>query len=220
MEEETSYHTRQRARSGPWLYLAPSKPLPASQCNFAQLTPPLLADHHSVERLQDKVVSELADYTSSTHPGDKNRFPRLLLLLSPLRSLHADTLEDLFFSGLIGNIQIDSVIPYILKMEPREYQNHLGVKEEPSGPAESSENPPSKLEERAAGGPVTDSSPKETSTSSSTTWATTSTQSNNEKEASEVEPKTHLNTTQVSLGESITVSISPSTPKIEPSIAQ
>jgi hypothetical protein len=179
------------------------------------------ADHHSVERLQDKVVSELADYTTSTHPGDKNRFPRLLLLLSPLRSLHADTLEDLFFSGLIGNIQIDSVIPYILKMEPREYQNHLGVKEEPSVPAESLESPPSatKLEEREAG---PHSFLKETSTSSSTTWATTSTQSNNEK-ASEVEgtaAPAHLNTTQVSLGESITISISPSTPKIEPSIAQ
>lgn len=172
-----------------------------------------------MERLQDKVVSELADYTSSTHPGDKNRFPRLLLLLSPLRSLHADTLEDLFFSGLIGNIQIDSVIPYILKMEPREYQNHLGVKDEPI--AESSEIPPpaTKLEEKEAG---TDSSLKETSTSSSTTWATTSTQSNNEK-ASEVEATTaptQLNTSHVSLGESITVSISPSTPKIEPSIAQ
>jgi len=88
------------------------------------------ADHHSVERLQDKVVGELGDHTASTHPGDRNRFPRLLLLLSPLRSLHADTLEDLFFSGLIGNIQIDSVIPYILKMEPKEYQNHLGVKQE------------------------------------------------------------------------------------------
>ena len=176
-----------------------------------------------MERLQDKVVSELADYTSSTHPGDKNRFPRLLLLLSPLRSLHADTLEDLFFSGLIGNIQIDSVIPYILKMEPREYQNHLGVKEEPSGPAESSESPPSstKLEEREAE-PVSDASLKETSTSSSPTWATTSTQSNNEK-GSEVEAtgvSTYLNTSQVSLGDSITISISPSTPKIEPSIAQ
>ena len=68
----------------------------------------------------------MADYTGSKHPGDKNRFPRLLLLLSPLRSLHGDTLEDLFFSGLIGNIQIDSVIPYILKMEPKQYQNHLG----------------------------------------------------------------------------------------------
>lgn len=80
-----------------------------------------------MERLQDRVVAELADHTAARHPGDRNRFPRLLLLLSPLRSLHADTLEDLFFSGLIGNIQIDSVIPYILKMEPREYQNHLGA---------------------------------------------------------------------------------------------
>jgi len=88
------------------------------------------ADHHSVERLQDKAVSELEKYCNTIHPGDKNRFPRLLLLLSPLRSLHSETLEDLFFSGLIGNIQIDSVIPYILKMEPREYQNHLGVKAE------------------------------------------------------------------------------------------
>ena len=72
----------------------------------------------------------MADYMGSKHPGDKNRFPRLLLLLSPLRSLHGDTLEDLFFSGLIGNIQIDSVIPYILKMEPKQYQNHLGGKSE------------------------------------------------------------------------------------------
>lgn len=127
------------------------------------------------------MVSELADYTSSTHPGDKNRFPRLLLLLSPLRSLHADTLEDLFFSGLIGNIQIDSVIPYILKMEPREYQNHLGVKDEPI--AESSET---KLENEKEAGPGTDSMLKETSTSSGTTWATTSTQSNNEKASVEV----------------------------------
>ena len=93
-------------------------------------TNPTFADHHSVERLQDKVVSELGEYTASRHPGQRNRFPRLLLLLSPLRSLHPDTLEDLFFSGLIGNIQIDSVIPYILKMEPREYQNHLGAKQE------------------------------------------------------------------------------------------
>ena len=178
----------------------------------------MLADHHSVERLQDKVVSELADYTSSTHPGDKNRFPRLLLLLSPLRSLHADTLEDLFFSGLIGNIQIDSVIPYILKMEPREYQNHLGVKDEPM--AESSEipHPVTKLDEKEAG-TGTDSTLKETSP----TWATTSTQSNNEKASVEVEATnapTQLNTSHVSLGQSITVSISPSTPKIEPSIAQ
>lgn len=84
------------------------------------------SDHHCVEALQDRAVAELEDATVRAHPGDRNRFPRLLLLLSPLRSLHSETLEDLFFSGLIGNIQIDSVIPYILKMEPKEYQNHLG----------------------------------------------------------------------------------------------
>jgi len=26
-------------------------------------------------------------------------------------------MEELFFAGLIGNVQIDSVIPYIMKME-------------------------------------------------------------------------------------------------------
>ena len=94
-----------------------------------------------MESLQDKAVAELEDWTSKTHPGDRNRFPRLLLLLSPLRSLHPETVEDLFFSGLIGNIQIDSVIPYILKMEPKEYQNHLGGAEPEE--ASSSPEPPS-----------------------------------------------------------------------------
>ena len=100
-----------------------------------------LADHHAVETLQDKAVAELEDFTGRQHPGDRNRFPRLLLLLSPLRSLHPETLEDLFFSGLIGNIQIDSVIPYILKMEPKEYQNHLGGSDQEE--ASSSPEPPS-----------------------------------------------------------------------------
>ena len=86
-------------------------------------------------------MAELEDFTSKSHPGDRNRFPRLLLLLSPLRSLHPETLEDLFFSGLIGNIQIDSVIPYILKMEPKEYQNHLGSSDRED--ASSSPEPPS-----------------------------------------------------------------------------
>ena len=86
-------------------------------------------------------MAELEDFTSKSHPGDRNRFPRLLLLLSPLRSLHPETLEDLFFSGLIGNIQIDSVIPYILKMEPKEYQNHLGGSDQED--ASSSPEPPS-----------------------------------------------------------------------------
>ena len=35
--------------------------------------------------------------------------------------LQPDLLEELFFSGLIGNVQIDSVIPYILNMQLAEY---------------------------------------------------------------------------------------------------
>ena len=76
-------------------------------------------------KMQNLAVSELENYCSRQFPGDRNRFPRLLLLLSPLRAFHADMLEDIFFSGLIGNIQIDTIISYILKMEPKEYQNHL-----------------------------------------------------------------------------------------------
>ena len=58
---------------------------------------------------------------SHDHPG-LTRFSDLLLRLSPLRSLQPDVLEELFFAGLIGNVQIDSVVPYILKMEASEYQ--------------------------------------------------------------------------------------------------
>ena len=83
-----------------------------------------------VEPLSDRVLSSFRN-----HCQDKNRFPRLLLCLAPLRSLQVsllfctaspdntydilqpDLLEELFFSGLIGSVQIDSVIPYILNMQ-------------------------------------------------------------------------------------------------------
>ena len=64
---------------------------------------------------------------SHDHPG-LTRFSDLLLRLSPLRSLQPDVLEELFFAGLIGNVQIDSVVPYILKMEASEYQTSPFVK--------------------------------------------------------------------------------------------
>jgi len=69
-----------------------------------------------VEPLSDRVLSSFRN-----HCRDKNRFPRLLLCLAPLRSLQPDLLEELFFSGLIGSVQIDSVIPYILNMQLAEY---------------------------------------------------------------------------------------------------
>jgi hypothetical protein len=66
---------------------------------------------------------------SHDHPG-LTRFSDLLLRLSPLRSLQPDVLEELFFAGLIGNVQIDSVVPYILKMEASEYQTSPFVRDD------------------------------------------------------------------------------------------
>ena len=71
-----------------------------------------------VVKICDKAVLELKEHTAKK---GENRFTNLLLRLSPLRSLQPDVLEELFFAGLIGNVQIDSVVPYILKMESSEY---------------------------------------------------------------------------------------------------
>ena len=71
-------------------------------------------------------MSELKEYCAKrSSDGGEDRFSELLLRLSPLRSLQPDILEELFFAGLIGNVQIDSVVPYILKMEASEYQSQF-----------------------------------------------------------------------------------------------
>lgn len=36
--------------------------------------------------------------------------------LPPLRALDPQVLEELFFGGLMGSVQVDSVIPYILQL--------------------------------------------------------------------------------------------------------
>ncbi|XP_071744101.1 LOW QUALITY PROTEIN: orphan steroid hormone receptor 2-like [Lepeophtheirus salmonis] len=94
-----------------------------------------------IDKLRQKTVSELKEYC--TLQDDENRFSNLLLRLSPLRSLQPDILEELFFAGLIGNVQIDSVVPYILKMEASEYQSQFVKKMEVDEPGDESS---SKLE--------------------------------------------------------------------------
>lgn len=69
-----------------------------------------------VEKLQEKSFQALKNYCNSSSPGDNDRFARLLLRLPPLRALEPSILEELFFAGLIGQIQVDSIIPYILRM--------------------------------------------------------------------------------------------------------
>ena len=59
--------------------------------------------------------------------GQEMRYSRILLRLSPLRSLHQDIFEEIFFGGLIGNVQIESVIPILLKMNNNELQQYLSA---------------------------------------------------------------------------------------------
>lgn len=51
------------------------------------------------------------------------RLTRILTRLPALRLMNSSITEELFFTGLIGNVSIDSIIPYILKMETAEYHS-------------------------------------------------------------------------------------------------
>lgn len=80
-----------------------------------------------MERFQDKAVKELRTYVTQTWNEEaEDRFPRLLLRLPPLRSLQPGLMEELFFAALIGTVHIDSVIPYILRMDSTEYNGQFG----------------------------------------------------------------------------------------------
>ncbi|XP_057693620.1 nuclear receptor subfamily 2 group C member 1 [Corythoichthys intestinalis] len=76
-----------------------------------------------IERFQEKAYMELQDYVTRTYPEDTYRLSKLLLRLPALRLISAAVTEELFFAGLIGNVQIDSIIPYILKMDSTDYNS-------------------------------------------------------------------------------------------------
>jgi hypothetical protein len=79
-----------------------------------------------VKQLQEEVCRELQGHEHARDDGEgEGRVARLLLCLPALRLLSADTLEHLFFTGLIGNVQIDSILPFILRMDPSEYSLHI-----------------------------------------------------------------------------------------------
>lgn len=87
---------------------------------------PALIGARQVEKFQDKAYQELRAYISQTFPDNQDRFPKLLLRLPTLRSLQPNIMEELFFAGLIGNVQIDSIIPHILRMGTNDCNLHLG----------------------------------------------------------------------------------------------
>lgn len=69
-----------------------------------------------LENLQEKACLAFKNHMATSYPDDNNRFIRLILRLSPLRGLDSSIIEELFFSSLLGQVQINSVIPYMLKM--------------------------------------------------------------------------------------------------------
>lgn len=79
---------------------------------------------HLQERIQRELVQTLAR-TNGDNISVSNRVARLVLRLLPLKTFVANTMEELFFAGLIGNVQIDNIIPYILRMETAEYNLHM-----------------------------------------------------------------------------------------------
>lgn len=104
------------------------------------------SNNRQIERFQEMCAKELRNYVSSSSSSKMtstagstrlstgnndyeyiDRYSKLILRLIPLRSLQPNLTEDLFFSGLIGNVHIDSIIPYILKMDSKEFSHQFST---------------------------------------------------------------------------------------------
>ena len=82
---------------------------------------PNLVYKKQAEKLQEKAGREFVKYLNQHNELNSSRISDLMLRLPPLKTFSPNTMEELFFSGLIGSVQIDSIIPYILRMETAEY---------------------------------------------------------------------------------------------------
>lgn len=76
-----------------------------------------------IERVQEMFIKGYLQHKQlDTQDGpassnaDFNRLLKLMLKMNILRSLDPDLVEELFFSKLIGSLQINNVIPHILSL--------------------------------------------------------------------------------------------------------
>lgn len=67
-----------------------------------------------IERIQDMFIKGYLQHKQLEF--DFNRLLKLLLKVHSLRSLDADFVEELFFSKLIGMLQMNNVISHILNL--------------------------------------------------------------------------------------------------------
>lgn len=56
------------------------------------------------------------EYDGALQDDSGNRLAKILLKINALRSLDPMLIEELFFTNLIGSIQIENVIPHILEL--------------------------------------------------------------------------------------------------------
>jgi len=78
------------------------------------------------EPIADQVISSFRDFYTRSTKHKKGRLARLLLHTVPVRCFPQNQLEELFFFGLVGDVKIESVIPYILQMETVSSKDELG----------------------------------------------------------------------------------------------
>ena len=69
-----------------------------------------LSDLRTVSTLQDQAQLILSKYICATYPSQPFRFGKLLLLLPSLRSINANTIEEIFFRKTIGAIPIQRLL--------------------------------------------------------------------------------------------------------------
>lgn len=71
-----------------------------------------------LEALQTKVKNELQVFLAGKELCNQvDRVASLLLRLPGLSNFKSSLLEQLFFSGLIGNVEIKSIVPYIFRLD-------------------------------------------------------------------------------------------------------
>jgi len=74
-----------------------------------------------MERYQQRCVQELHDYDMQNFPDSITRPSLLCISLASVRLLSPTIIEELFFAGLIGSVEIGSIIPYIMRLDAVEY---------------------------------------------------------------------------------------------------
>ncbi|CAL8129891.1 unnamed protein product [Orchesella dallaii] len=88
---------------------------------------------NAMKELNSIISKQLVDHVSSQRDDDANHIANILLLLPQLRSLSSNCIEEVFFTTVVNTAQIDTVIPYILKMDsefqdiaPNNVENNIG----------------------------------------------------------------------------------------------